>query len=51
MNGVICSLYYEPQSGFVIAMTTNGCSPARRDRVSLLSIRLAEALYPYAMGE
>lgn len=49
LNGVICSLYYEPQSGFVIAMTTNGCSPARRDRVSLLSIRLAEALYDFSL--
>lgn len=49
LNGVICSLYYEPETGFVIAMTTNGCSTARRDRVSLLSIRLAEALYDFTM--
>lgn len=48
LNGVIAALYYEPESGFVMALTTNGCNPARTNRVSRLSMALAEALYGFA---
>ncbi len=51
LNGVIACVYYEPETGFVFAMATNGCSPARRDGVSRLSIALAEALYPHVTGQ
>ncbi len=49
LNGVIASLYYQPETGFVFALTTNGCSTARQNRVSRLAMGLVEALYDLSM--
>ncbi len=37
-NGVLCSLYFDPETRFVFALVTNGCNVnAKRDRICMLS--------------
>lgn len=37
-NGVLCSLYFDPETRFVFALVTNGCNVnAKKDRICLLS--------------
>ena len=37
-NGVLCSLYFDPETRFVFALVTNGCNvKAKQDRICLLS--------------
>lgn len=40
------NLYFEPESGFVIALLNNGVSMKRENRVSLLARRMVDLLYP-----
>lgn len=37
-NGVLCSLYFDPETRFVFALLTNGCNVnAKQDRICMLS--------------
>ncbi len=37
-NGVLCSLYFDPETRFVFALVTNGCNVnAKKDRICMLS--------------
>lgn len=40
-EGIVCNLYYEPQSQLVLVVMTNGCSTARDDGIMSLTRRLA----------
>ena len=45
-NGVLCSLYFEPESRFVFALLTNGCNVnAKQDHICLLSRDLFALLW------
>lgn len=40
-NGVLCNLYFDPETRFVFALLTNGCNVnAKRDRICLLAREL-----------
>ena len=45
-SGAICSAYYDPQTKFTFVLFTNGCSPKRQDRISILARRLFTYTYP-----
>ena len=37
-NGVLCSLYFDPETRFVFALLTNGCNVnAKRDHICMLA--------------
>lgn len=40
-SGVVCNLYYEPESELVITVMSNGCSTVRDDGIMTLTRRLA----------
>lgn len=45
-EGMIVNTYFEPDSGFVITILTNGSSMAKNNRVGILARKLITALYP-----
>ena len=45
-EGVLCSLYFDPETQFVFALVTNGCNvKAKEDHICTLSKRLFELMY------
>ena len=45
-EGVLCSLYFDPETQFVFALVTNGCNvKAKEDHICTLSKRLFEMMY------
>lgn len=45
-DGILCSLYFDPESRFVFALVTNGCNTnAKEDHICLLSRDLFELLW------
>lgn len=47
-DGIVCNLYYEPESRLVLAVMTNGCRSGREDGIMRITRRLAaiaEELY------
>lgn len=45
-DGMIVNSYFEPDSGFVITILTNGNSMAKRNRVGVMARKLITELYP-----
>lgn len=46
VDGVLCSLYFDPDTRFVFALVTNGCNTnAKKDHICLLSKDLFELLW------
>ena len=44
-EGVLCSLYFDPETQFVFALVTNGCNvKAKDDHICALSRRLFELM-------
>lgn len=39
-EGVLCNLYWDPQTQFVFALITNGCNANMSDRIGILSRRI-----------
>ena len=51
-NGVLCSLYFDPETRFVFALVTNGCNVnAKDDRICRLSRDLFGYLWDEYMGQ
>lgn len=51
-NGVLCSLYFDPETRFVFALVTNGCNVKMKDdRICRLSRNLFELLWEEYVGE
>ncbi len=47
-NGVLCSLYFDPETRFVFALVTNGCNVnAKQDRICLLSRELLSLMWDH----
>ncbi len=45
-NGVLCNLYFDPETRFVFALLTNGCNVnAKKDRICLLAWDLFELMW------
>ena len=45
-GGVLCSLYFDPDTRFVFALLTNGCNVnAKKDRICMLSRELFELMW------
>ena len=44
-NGVLCNVYYDPESRFVFTLVTNGCSSAKEDHIGILSRRLFDLMW------
>ena len=45
-GGVLCSLYFDPETRFVFALLTNGCNVnAKKDRICMLSRELFELMW------
>lgn len=49
-NGAANNVYFEPETGFVFVMTTNGCSLARDHGVVILAQNLLRFTYPLFSG-
>lgn len=45
-DGILCGLYWEEESGFVIAVMTNGSSTAQEGRIAKLTRRVFEQVWP-----
>lgn len=51
-NGVLCSLYFDPETRFVFALVTNGCNVnAKQDRICRLSRDLFGLLWDEYAGD
>ncbi len=50
-NGASNNVYFEPETGFVFVMTTNGCSMTRDHGVIVLAQNLLRATYPLFSGD
>ncbi len=50
-NGASTNVYFEPETGFVFVMTTNGCSMTRDHGVVVLAQNLLRATYPLFSGD
>ena len=44
-NGILCNVYYDPESRFVFTLVTNGCNSAKEDHIGILSRRLFDLLW------
>jgi CubicO group peptidase (beta-lactamase class C family) len=49
-NGAANNVYFEPETGFVFVMTTNGCSLSRDHGVVILAQNLLRFTYPLFSG-
>lgn len=45
-EGVMCNLYWEPESDFVFAIITNGCVTTQTDHICKLTRRVFEKVWP-----
>lgn len=44
-NGMICNAYFDPETGFVFALITNGCSQVLQDHISVIGRKMFEYTY------
>ena len=51
-NGVLCNLYFDPETRFVFALVTNGCNvKEKKDRICLLARDLFSLMWQAYAGE
>ena len=50
-EGIVCNLYFEPESGLVLSVMTNGCRSARDSGVIRITRKLAEIAAEAYLGE
>ena len=46
-DGIVCNLYFEPESELVLCVMTNGCAAVREDGIMSLTRRLAQLAQEY----